>query len=226
MRTRRPRSLVALGATSDLGELSRLAVALLRERGATDAQAQAGASIGRFESFYGTRKPFLLPDGSPSWNFGGTTARKDVPWFGGGDLDSSGKPISQRWARWPDMAAGIDYWLTFGSVRAALPFFAEGNAVAGAAQMFDRGYYTATKGTREERIMEYTRAIVETAKQVAAATGMPLLLRGNDPIPPKATGAPPSAPSKRTREGSELLGIVATVAVPVLGILAVRKFMP
>lgn len=218
------RSHVILGAvTFDRDALMRQAFGLLRARGLSPAEAQAGAAIGWFESWYGTRPPFLLSTGEPSWNFGATTARKGVPSFGGSDHDKDGNPITQRWARWGSMAEGVDYWIDgFGSVRAALPRFAEGNAVAGAAEMYDRGYYSMTSGTREDRIRGYARAIVDTARLVANATGTPLLLNRDGAVPPKASGPIPAPPKKRTREGSSVAGFALLAVVP-LGWYALRK---
>ena len=191
------RSRVSIGAM-DRESLMRLAFDLARGNGLNPAAAQAAAAIGWFESYYGTRKPFLLPDGRPSWNWGATTARAGIPSFGGGDKDASGNPITQRWARWDSMAEGFDYWVQgFGSVRAALPFFAAGDAIAGAAQLYDRGYFTGVEGTREDRIRAYARAIVDTAAQVAAATGTPLLLTRDQPVPPRATGPAPAYQAPR-----------------------------
>ena len=171
------------------GEWLRYAYELARERGFTEAGAQMAVAQGWAESNLGVRKPFLLPSGEPSFNWGATTAKSGVPYFGGGDTDAAGKPITQRWAKWSSMAEGLDYWLSFGSVKAGLQSMQEGDATTYAAVIFDRGYYTGVNCDRETCIRRYAVWLRDVARdKVASALGMPSLVSDAEPVPASTGG--------------------------------------
>ena len=201
-------------------EWIRYAYALCRERGMTEAGAQMAVAQGWAESWLGVRKPFLLADGSPSFNWGATTAKAGVPYFTGGDKNASGAPIVQRWARWPSMAEGLDYWLSFGSVRAGLGAMQEGDAVLYAAILFDRGYYTGVNCARAECVRAYASWLEGTTRnKIAPALGVPSLVNKGGDIPSSTGGIKQGTLPNRAKTG---VGPIA-IAFALGGLYLVRK---
>lgn len=148
----------------------RAGYSVARAHGMSEAGAELATAQGWRESFLGLRGPFLLPSG-PSFNWGATTARsKGVPWFGGGDHDRDGNPITQRWAGpWPTMGHGFRYWASFGSVRRAWSAYNAGDEREVARILYLGGYYTGVKGTDAERIAGYASWLRSGRAEVQAA---------------------------------------------------------
>lgn len=152
----------------------RLGVQAARSAGLTPLEVEGAVAIGWRESFLGMFGQFVLPDGTPSFNWGATTARdKSIPSFGGHDLNE-GKPITQRWAGpWGTMRKGFDYWRWhFWGVRQAFAegAFARGDDLRIATLLKDSGYYGGAPGlTREEKIADYAALIRGGRKDVREA---------------------------------------------------------
>jgi hypothetical protein len=112
----------------------------------------------------------------PSFNWGACTYSSANPQAGrvlsrvsGTDLGSEGQPISQVWARFASLADGFAYWSAIGSIRRSRPFYEAGDTETIAQIMYDGGYYTATKGTREDRIRNYAWWLRDGAEDVERA---------------------------------------------------------
>lgn len=144
---------------------------------------------GWFESYLGGTGSFLLPDGTPSWNWGAVMARKGMKFFNHGDHKADGTPFTGGFAVFPSMADGFAFYkkiLPAQSVAA----MQTGDAFGMARAMFVAGYYDnvdsepvgsprgSTEGDRR-RIQGYANALVATAKKIAPMLGMnPNLVTG------------------------------------------------
>lgn len=192
---------------------------------------QIALAIGLAESELGVGPSWRVSSGAPSWNFGAlTTTNPAQPSIPHPDKDKSGKPIVQAFAAFPDQRAGIRAFLnTWGDL--AFAAASTGDAGAVASIMYDRGYYTGTSGTREERIAAYRGMILGAANTVAKALGDPLEVTAG-PVLPKGTSAPtggggtpapaPSSPaSSSSGGGGAVIAIAATVIG--LGALALKR---
>lgn len=136
----------------------RLGIAAARRAGLTPEAVRLAVACGWQESNLGLRGQFVLKDGTPTYNWGATTARdKSIPSTSGTDRDYYGNPITQRWAMWQSMDQGLAYWLSFPQIKRARAkgFLDRGDENAMAREMFLGGYYTGVAGTPEQRIAAY-----------------------------------------------------------------------
>lgn len=190
---------------------------------------QIALAIGLAESELGVGPSWRVAGGAPSWNFGAlTTTNPAQPSIPHPDKDASGKPIVQAFAAFPSQEAGIKAFLnTWGD--AAFTAAVTGDAGAVASIMYDRGYYTGTSGTREERIAAYRGMIVGAANTVAKALGEPLEVVAGTVLPKGATGGggapavPAVTPASSTSSSGGGGAGVAVVALAGLAFLALKK---
>lgn len=160
------------------------AYSLALAAGLTPSEAQAAVAIGQFESYLGLKAQWLLPDGTPTYNWGALRASPSDPSFIG--------PQGAPWMRFPSMRAGLTRFLAFGSVKRARAYFAQGDMIGGVAQMFDDHYWVCQKG-REPCVREYAAGVLQVARAVAKANGTPLFLDDKGALPPAPQGSAPSS---------------------------------
>jgi hypothetical protein len=186
---------------------------------------QIAVGIGLAESELGVGPSWHLSSGAPSWNFGAlVTSSAAQPSIDHGDTDASGKPITQRFAAFGSQAEGIKAFLnTWGD--AAFAAASAGDVGAVASIMYDRHYYTGTKGTREERIGAYRSMVMGAAKVVAAALGQSLEAREGMILPAGGggpTGTPVNASTSSSGSGSGTVAAVLVLGTIGLGLYATR----
>jgi hypothetical protein len=151
----------------------------------TDNAKQIFASIGYFESRYGLADNFLMPDGSPSFNWGALVGKGPAGSVITNDHDKAGNLVKGvPFMAFFDAPSGLRKFLEVlihPGTGQELPAIAEanaGDARALATRMYKNGYYGGFGSTDQERIDGYVSAIVGNARDYAKAIGQPLLVTG------------------------------------------------
>lgn len=157
-----------------------------------DAAAQAVLAIAIFESGFGTlamKNGFLMPDGSPSHNWGGRKGAGDAGCIMHADADEKGLVCFSRFSNAVEGAKGFFHTRAWG----VEPFAAKTIAAASAGSpwgvakaMHDAGYYSGFRCDGRSvfpidndpeqnwcRVSAYARAIMTQTREVAAALGQP-----------------------------------------------------
>jgi hypothetical protein len=107
--------------------------------------------------------------GACTYNKANLAAGRAIGSFAGTDLGAQGQPISQQWARFASLADGFAYWSATPGIRYSRAFYETGDTETIARIMYDKAYYTATKGTREDRIRNYAWWLRDGAEDVERA---------------------------------------------------------
>lgn len=136
-------------------------------------------SDGWFESYLGGTGSFLLPDGTPSWNWGAVMARKGMKFFNHADHKADGTPFTGGYAVFPSMEDGFKFWRKIMPAQ-SIAAMQKGDAYEMARAMFVAGYYSnvdaAPLGDPEgdkRRVQGYANALANTSKVVASTLGLP-----------------------------------------------------
>ncbi len=161
-----------------------------------------------FESGYGTlamKNGFLMPDGSPSHNWGGRKGEGNAGCIMHGDSDEHGLVCFSRYSSAAEGAKGFFHTRAWGVEPFASNTIAAASAGSawGVAQaMHDAGYYSGFRCDGKSvfpidkdpeqnwcRINGYARAIMGSTKEIAAALGQPHYFAAFDgPARPSSSG--------------------------------------
>lgn len=136
-------------------------------------------SDGWFESYLGGTGSFLLPDGTPSWNWGACMARKGMPFFNHADHKADGTPFTGGFAVFPSMDEGFKFWRKI-MPKQAIAAMQSGDAYEMARTMFVAGYYSnvdkapiGDPAGDKRRVQGYANALASTSKLVESTLGLP-----------------------------------------------------
>jgi hypothetical protein len=145
----------------------------------TDNAIVLAISDGWFESYLGGTGSFLLPNGTPSWNWGAVMARKGMAFFNHADHKPDGKPFTGGFAVFPSMEEGFKFWRKIMPAQ-SIAAMQTGDAYEMARAMFVAGYYSnvddAPLGDPEgdkRRVQGYANALASTSKVVESELGLP-----------------------------------------------------
>lgn len=154
------------------------AILLAIAPGFNRAQRQSALSVMNLESGFGVSGSWLLENGKPSYNAGALTCnagRKGTAGcFSHGDVTATGAPTTYQFMAFHSMREGIQAFLNTWGRDDTLGAAGRGDAHAIAAAMYGHHYYTGSKGSDEDRINLYAKAILGSAKEVAGVLGEPL----------------------------------------------------
>lgn len=152
----------------------------------TDNAIVLAISDGWFESYLGGTGSFLLPDGTPSWNWGAVMARKGMAFFNHGDHQADGTPFVGGFAVFPSMEEGFRFWRKIMPSQ-SIAAMQRGDGYEMARAMFVAGYYSnvdpdpigdprgSTAGDKR-RIQGYANKLASVAKVVESTLGLPSTL--------------------------------------------------
>jgi hypothetical protein len=133
-----------------------------------DAQKQVALAIGWAESRYGVTKDWLMPDGSPSWNWGATVAKGTAGTIPHADHTADNKPVTWNFAAFHTADEGFKFWADR-FPKAALAAAADGNARGVSEGMYAACWFSGTcppSCTDAARIDAYAKVILGAAKHV------------------------------------------------------------
>lgn len=136
------------------------------------AQRQLALAIGDFETGFGVSGSWLMPDGTPSYNWGGLVGSGTKGSISHGDINPDGTPhpgVSFKAFNNMDDAFNSFYrtWSKSDTLQAA----AAGNATLTAKAMYGHGYFGGVSGTAEDRIRAYGKGIYGVSKTIASVIG-------------------------------------------------------
>ncbi len=174
---------------------------------------------------------WLMPDGSPSYNWGAVVGKGTAGTIAHADRTADNKSTTSNFAAFHTPEEGFEFWASRWEkipkgTGAALKAAADGNARGVAEAMYAACWFTGTSGTDAERIDAYAKVILGAAQHV-----VPLLDVGADASPELAVqlgqpiGLPlgncaKPAPSTRVQPTSGLetaLLVGVMVGVPLIG---------
>lgn len=163
------------------------------------AQRQSAVGIGILETDLGVGGSWLKPDGTPSYNWGGLMGSGTDGFIVHGDVNPDGSPIepTPHFKAFHTMQEAFDAfratWTRGDVAGLGHPDIAHeefvddpasrGDALGIATTMYAHGYFGGVGGSDQDKINKYATAIVNGAKQVAAALGEPLAVQYSNPSP-------------------------------------------
>jgi hypothetical protein len=134
-------------------------------------------AIGWFESNYGVTSDWLMPDGSPSNNWGAVIAVGNQNYIIHGDTDRIGRPATQRFAAFNTPEEGVlNFWRAWAKPD-TLAAAQQGSSQGVATAMYRHSYYSGASGDDATRIWGYASAIYNWSANVASALGESLAVQ-------------------------------------------------
>lgn len=134
----------------------------------SDEQKQVALAIGWAESRFGVTKDWLMPDGTPSWNWGATVAKGTRGTISHGDHTADAKPTTYQFAAFNTPEEGFKFWADR-FPKAALEAAKEGNARGVSEGMYAACWFSGTcppSCSDAARIDAYAKVIVGAAAHV------------------------------------------------------------